>query len=188
MRRYRLFGGLAVALVVGLGFGTMQAAEATTLRRMSADDLAARADVVVHGDVIRVGTRMRAEGGRLVPETVVVVRPREMLTAADAPLHDMELVQRGGSYRGGAHIVHGNASFHRGDEVVVFARFHDGALRPVGMSMGAFFADPDVSERPERFSRRTDGARVLDRLFEVAMPEPRMSLAALRACVHREAL
>lgn len=126
-------GGLALLTVVLALRPT--GAGATVLVELGVAELTRGAEAVVHGTVIRVGSRLHRR--RAEPETLVEVRVARRLAGAAGPV--VRLRERGGSSGGRTVRVHGVPTFAPGEEVVVFLERRPSGrrdLRTLGMAQG----------------------------------------------------
>lgn len=128
MKKHLAVVSLAIAL----------AASATTMLRMSLDDLTAQSDAVVHGTVRDVSSRWSSDGMRIV--TSIDVDVSETLKGVPSTL--VRIVQPGGSVGDIAQSVSGLASFSRGEEVFLFLeRRGQSAFAVTGLAQGKFHVD-----------------------------------------------
>lgn len=156
---------------------------ATTLRYQSVEQLARAADLVVWGQVARVGTRMQRGPGGLRPEREARVEVREALSGNASGTLTVQL--RGGAHPAGERRVHGEAVLREGEEVVLFLTRAGGGLRVLGMGMGVLrvVSEPD---RPAHLVRQLEDAALLDAEGR-ALPalNERLSFEELRAALAR---
>ncbi len=124
-----------VAAVVGLVVAiTASPTHATTFDPLSVEALMARSDVVIHGRVEVVETRLAGPSGQLGLHTRVVVRVEEALLGQ--PARSTELWVQGGRTADRVRVVHGQAHFVVGEEVLLFLFEGGGGLWPTAMSRG----------------------------------------------------
>jgi hypothetical protein len=175
LRRRRAAAALIALIALG---AVLQPAAATTMRRLSATQLAAASELVVRGQVVARTTV--AEGGRIYTDSLVAVgecwrgRCPEQITVR----------QLGGELGGVGLRVAGITPLETGDRVVLFLRGRAGHQRPVALSQGVFRIDggdlvrdlggselvgDDGRSRPGRIERVS--AAALKSLVERA-PEP----------------
>lgn len=108
-------------------------ARSTTVEALSPEDLVARADAIVWGDVVQV--RAAREGKRIY--TLVEVAPRETLKGQPAATVSLKLP--GGEVDGVVSVFHGMPRFSLGEEVVLHATAahpRSGVRVPVGLGQG----------------------------------------------------
>lgn len=113
-------------------------ARATVMVEIPFERLVAESDAIVHGRVLRTGSRLEADaGGYFVPHTITEIEVLESLKgAADARVVIDEI---GGTYQQGGMWIEGTPRYHRGEEAVVFLRaLPGGAHRTFGMAQGHF--------------------------------------------------
>lgn len=123
------------ALVAALAISLWPAIEArpTTVEALDPEELVARAEAIVWGDVVRV--QVEREGRRIF--THVEVAPRETLKGQAAPTVSLKLP--GGVLDGVAMVFHGMPRFEAGEEVVLHAtpaHPRSGVRVPVGLGQG----------------------------------------------------
>jgi hypothetical protein len=124
----------AALLLAGLGLTAAAApAEASQLRWLGIDELAAHADLAARGRVLSENVRRGARG----PETVSTVAIDECLSGS-CP-RTLTVVRRGGEIDGEGLWIESEAALSVGDEVVLFARQRSaGQVSVVGGVQGAF--------------------------------------------------
>lgn len=132
------FGWPGLLLVAGL-VGVPGRADATVARALDREALVRGSDAIVAGSVVSVRAEPGPEGG---PEVLTRVEIEVWQTfkplPGGAPAR-LTLLQTGGSLDGRTLLVHGQARFATGEQVLVFVeRVHDGRLIPYGMSQGKF--------------------------------------------------
>ncbi|MCA9578328.1 MAG: hypothetical protein H6726_14955 [Sandaracinaceae bacterium] len=169
---------------------------ATTLRYQSVEDLAASADAVVWGDVVRLGTRLERTSQGLRPEREAELEVLEVL-AGQAP-GDLRVALRGGAHRHGERRVDGEARLREGEEVVLFLVRDAARWRVLGMALGVWrvqrpvgrgapsvVSGRDGSVPDLQLVRRVDDAVVLGGRGEPRPVDEQLSLADLRAVLAR---
>lgn len=121
------------------------AARATSLVRLGLESMTARAHCVAYATVEEVRARFvdgAGAGGTIVTDVRLRVR-RGLLGATDGEL--ITIQHLGGVVGEIGQLVHGEASYRVGEEVVVLAARRPGGLFAVGMSQGALHVRRDVS-------------------------------------------
>lgn len=100
-------------------------AHATVMVERSIDELAAEADAVVRGTVIRTGTRVRIVRGVIEPETHTWIKVHEWVRGEPGPGQDrttVELREPGGASGDVTVSVSGVPAYEVGEDVMVFLR------------------------------------------------------------------
>lgn len=131
MRGRTVRRALVVALLLSLW--PLVEARSTTVEALSDQELVARAESIVWGDVVQV--RAEREGNRIY--THVEVAPREVLKGPPAPTVRLKLP--GGEVGDVVSVFHGMPRFRTGEEVVVHAtaaHARSGVRVPVGLGQG----------------------------------------------------
>lgn len=121
------------------------AARATSLVRLGLDSMTARAHCVAYATVEEVRARFAdgaGSGGTIVTDVRLRVR-RGLLGAVDGEL--ITIQHLGGVVGEIGQLVHGEASYRVGEEVVVLLARRPGGLFAVGMSQGALHVRRDAS-------------------------------------------
>ena len=130
---------LLTLLLAPLFFGS--AARATSLVRLGLESMTARAHCVAYATVEEVRARFAdGAGGTIVTDVRLRVR-RGLLGATDGELITVQHL--GGVVGEIGQIVHGEARYRVGEEVVVLAARRPGGLFAVGMSQGALHVRRD---------------------------------------------
>jgi len=140
-------------------------AQATTIDSVDVTWLREHSELVVRGQVEGVEVLERGPDGRAGIHTAARVRVVETLSGH--PSTFVTVWVPGGRLGRRARVVHGQATFEAGEEVVVFLHRHSGALWPTGMMFGKW---------------RMAGAQVLSPLGSTASP-----LGALRLAIRSRA-
>ncbi len=153
-------------------------ANATTLLDWGVVELTRHSELVFLGRVVAQRTRVESDalGTRLWTDTTFQI---DETWKGAAPVA-LTLTQPGGEAAGRRAVVHGQAAFTAGEQVVVFVERADtGALVVCGMAQGKYAVVGDVAER------RPFGLHRVERplRFEGVPDDDHMSLAALRARV-----
>ncbi|GAB4198454.1 MAG: hypothetical protein OHK0013_07620 [Sandaracinaceae bacterium] len=132
-------------LLMTLVLGSLAAtARATVMVEIPFDRLASESDAIVHGRVLRTGSRLVAdEAGLFTPHTLTEI---EVLEPIKGDVGDRLVIDEiGGTYQGGGMWIEGTPRYHRGEETVVFLRaLPDGHFRTYGMAQGHFEVRPGV--------------------------------------------
>lgn len=124
--------GVLTALAIGT-FGA--SVQATSLVAMPLEEIAARADEIVRGEVIAIESAIQS--GRVL--TRVTLRPSECYVGTGPDPETIEIIVLGGRTPTLATIVHGTATYTVGEEVVVFlSRSDSGHYTSYAMSMSKF--------------------------------------------------
>lgn len=162
----RSLAGFAAVALVWLA----PTAGATVMIEIPLDELAATADVVVRGTVLRSGARLTVRDGELQPRTHTWVHVHEWVKGEGPTV--VEIVEVGGAAGGEVWSVLGTPSYGVGEEVLVFlARTPDdrSRFRTHQMVQGQFRVDrirgePRVARDLEAvtFARWTEGRLVLE--------------------------
>ncbi|MBX3465770.1 MAG: hypothetical protein KF878_02595 [Planctomycetes bacterium] len=135
MRRPPARRALGCALVLALAFWPTGEARSTTVEALEPEDLVARAEAIVWGDVVAVRADWDERRTRIY--THVEVAPRETLKGGPAPTVALKLP--GGEVDGVVSVVHGVPRFRPGEEVVLHvtaAHARSGVRVPVGLGQG----------------------------------------------------
>ena len=177
---------LAIALLaLAFPFVAPPPAAATLVTELSLDDLAAQADAVVHGRVVRVAHRTLPVRGRAMPMELVTLAVDEWLVGQGGA--EIVIREVGGTAGGTTVAREGTPTYRRGEEVVVFLR-HDGeAYTTLGLAQGRFRIVGDTAHG--RFVERDlDGLVLVDRGRSTtrageAVHEPRREASAFLADV-----
>lgn len=120
------------------------AARATSLMRLGLESMAVRAHCIAYATVEEVRARFAdgaGAGGTIVTDVRLRVR-RGLLGAADGEL--ITIQHLGGVVGEIGQLVHGEASYRVGEEVVVLLARRPGGLFAVGMSQGALHVRRDA--------------------------------------------
>lgn len=127
--------GAVVAAALAFAIGSAAPARATTFDHITVEQLTQRSELVLHGRVLE--TRVYPAGPNRLPgiHTEVVLAVDEALKGA--PDSVVRFWVHGGRIGDRMRVVHGQATFEAGEEVVVFLfRNEAGALWPTGMGRG----------------------------------------------------
>ena len=149
-------GLLALALVVLTG-----GLEASTVRRLTLDEMAVRADQIFTGEVVGITSQLNAR--RTGIYTFVTIEVDEYLKGGRRNLLTLRFL--GGEAEGYRLVVPGSPVFHLGEEVLVFSDGGAGRIPTVlGMAAGKFTVGRDPAT----------GNRVLERsLTGLTFKDPR---------------
>jgi hypothetical protein len=139
--------GLSFLIVSALAFAGLSSmqpgrAEATIVKPLSVADMAKRADLVVHGTVLRQTASWNPEHTRIY--TVTEIQVTEALKGVAAPGSIVPVRQLGGVADGIVQSIAGNARFTPAEELVVFLD-KDETLPwhyVIGMAQGKFSVTP----------------------------------------------
>lgn len=134
-------GLLALALVVLAG-----GLEASTVRRLTLDEMAVRADQIFTGQVVGITSQLNAR--RTGIHTFVTIEVEEYLKGGRRNLFTLRFL--GGEAEGYRLVVPGSPVFHLGEEVLVFSDGGAGRIPAVlGMAAGKFTVgrDPETGNR-----------------------------------------
>jgi len=140
-RRALAGAGLAALLATLTWLGV---ARATVMVEVPLDRLAAEADVIVHGRVLRTGGRLVGDAdGVFTPHTLTEI---EVFESFKGPQISRVLVDElGGEVQGHGMWIDGTPRYRRGEECVVFLRaLPDGHYRTYAMAQGHFEVRPGV--------------------------------------------
>ena len=143
----KLLGGFIVAMVLLMGVaGTTQA---TTVERLTLEDLAARSQTIIQGTVR--GTRSYwSSNGKLILTSTIIEVSESLKGQASGTV---EVTTVGG--RIGDTILHvgGMPAFAAGESTIVFAERANGFLTVLGMSQGKFtVSNGEVANSPSELS------------------------------------
>ena len=132
-------GFVALMLVVMAG-GLEASLEASTVRRLTLDEMAVRADQIFMGEVVGITSQMNAR--RTGIHTFVTIEVDEYLKGGRRKLLTLRFL--GGDAEGYRLVVPGSPVFHLGEEVLVFSDGGAGRIPAVlGMAAGKFTVDRD---------------------------------------------
>lgn len=152
-------------------WGGFCVAEATTLQRLTLDDMIQQSTAIVRGKVQMAQASMQ---GRSI-YTHYTVQVVETLKGSAAS--QVDIVVPGGSIKGFRQIVAGSPSLLNGQEYVLFLwTSRTGLTHIIGMSQGLFVSSNGMLSRPMITEHMIDanGAEASD-------PGMRLTLAALRS-------
>ncbi|MBN8610783.1 MAG: hypothetical protein J0L92_09380 [Deltaproteobacteria bacterium] len=131
-------GGLAIVT------GTATNARATVMVEVPFDRLAREADVIVHGRVLRTGSRLVMDGSGAMPHTLTELDVFEPIKGE--PGARIVIDELGGEVQGHGTWIEGTPRFRRGEECIVFLRaLPDGSFRTYAMAQGHFEVRPGVT-------------------------------------------
>ena len=139
-------GLVALALVVMAG-----GLEASTVRRLTLDEMAVRADQIFTGEVVGIASQLNARRTGIF--TFVTIEVDEYLKGGRRNLLTLRFL--GGEAEGYRLVVPGSPVFHLGEEVLVFSDGGAGRIPTVlGMAAGKFTVgrDPETGGRVLRRS------------------------------------
>ncbi|MBX7190624.1 MAG: hypothetical protein K1X94_01115 [Sandaracinaceae bacterium] len=145
MGRRRAFTLASVALgafgLATLGLGDV--AHATVMVEVPFDRLARESDAIVHGRVLRTGSRLVLDAGSARPHTLTEIEVFEPIKGA---VGDRLVVDEiGGTVQDRGMWIEGTPRFRRGEECVLFLRaLPDGHFRTYAMAQGHFEVRPGV--------------------------------------------
>lgn len=134
--------GLGAALTVAVSpFATI--ARATVMVEVPFDRLAAEADVIVHGRVLRTGARLVIEQGSATPHTVTELEVYEPIKGNVGVR--LTIDELGGTVQDRGMWIDGTPRYRAGEECVVFLRaLPGGQFRTYAMAQGHFTVRPTV--------------------------------------------
>lgn len=126
---------LGAALVLGASVAWVSPASATTLYKMSPDQMTDASDVIVQGTVTRVWTE--------VVDRYVYTRAEltvEKVFKGEVEAERIVLESLGGTWQGRTYDVDGAARYDEGERVFAFLAEHErhGAYTPVAMTLGKY--------------------------------------------------
>lgn len=127
---------LLAAILVALSILSPSAptAEATVIVDLDLEEMVDRADVIIHGRVLRSGSRLEAEGRRLVPFTIVELEVFDWLKGEGG--ESIHLRETGGEHPNGRSEIVGAPRYVPGEEVVLFLRHEPPYYRTLSLSLG----------------------------------------------------
>lgn len=135
---------------LALFFGLQGSAGATSMVRLSTDQMTDASDLIVRGEVVEVWTEVDARGAVWTRAQVLVDEVLKGDPATEAVVVD----QMGGTWGGVTTVVHGAARFDVGEEAVLFLdQLGSGRVVPVGMLQGKFTVRLDPATREELAQR-----------------------------------
>lgn len=170
---------LALALFLGVPSGE---GHATTLARLSTEQLVDASDMIVRGQVVELWTE-RDEHGRIWTRAQLEVSG---VLKGDPALSAVVVDVPGGAYGGTIDTVEGAPRFSVGEEAVLFLELLDsGRLTPVGLVQGKFTVRMDPYARALIVQRSTvPHGRAYDARFLPLPPaDQRVALTDLEATV-----
>ena len=145
-------------LLLGLVAST---AGATTVLRVSIEDLARKADVIVRGVVQEVRVVTDARDERRIATLVTLRVDRVLKGHASGPHLTLRLA--GGRSERWDSTIPGTPVFVKGEETVVFLEATSDGLKPAGLAEGKYSLRADPSSGRLRATRSLGGAAVLVR-------------------------
>ncbi len=138
-------GWMSAAAVGGLALvtGTATNARATVMVEVAFDRLARESDVIVHGRVLRTGSRLVMDANGAMPHTLTeldVFEPIKGDVGARLVIDEI-----GGEVQGRGTWIAGTPRYRGGEECIVFLRaLPDGSYRTYAMAQGHFEVRPGV--------------------------------------------
>lgn len=160
-------GLLALALVLA---GTL---EASTVRRLTLDEMAVHADQIFTGEVVGIASQLNAR--RTGIYTFVTIEVDEYLKGGRRNLLTLRFL--GGEAEGYRLVVPGSPVFQLGEEVLVFSDGGAGRIPTVlGMAAGKFTVDRDPETGAQVLERSLAGLTLEDP--GAVPPAPGAALAA----------
>lgn len=126
---------LGAALVLGASVAWVSPASATTLYKMSTDQMTDASDVIVQGTVSRVWTEVVDRYVYTRAELVV-----EKVYKGDVSTETITLESLGGTWQGRTYDLDGAARYDEGERVFAFLAENErhGAFTPVAMTLGKY--------------------------------------------------
>lgn len=131
-RLSKLLAATLLALSALLPFGPD--AGATVMMDLDLEEMVDRADAIVHGRVLRAGSRLEAEGRRLAPFTIVELQVFDWLKGEGEAR--IRLREAGGAHPNGRSEVVGAPRYRPGEEVVLFLLREPPYYRTLALSLG----------------------------------------------------
>jgi hypothetical protein len=138
--------------------GISSSASATIMVEVPLDEMIQRADLVVHGTVIRTDVVVSLDGPSPEPQTITTLRVREWLGGGTG--ETVRIRELGGSWQGRTLRYDGTPEYRVGEEVVVFLERRPEApndLRTFAMVQGKFVVQHGVPGVPSSVSRDLAG-------------------------------
>lgn len=130
------FRPMTVALfTVWLGLGLLSPARASVLMAMDLETLTNSADHVLVGTVEKVESHYLSPASRYIVTDVTVRSERNLLGVPEGTRFVVRKL--GGAVGELGQLVHGEASYQVGEQVLLFASERQGAFYAVGMAQGA---------------------------------------------------
>lgn len=171
----------AASLMIGVTI-TAKDAHATSMARLSTDQLVAASELIVRGTVVEVWTERDDRGGIWTRAQVEV----EEVFKGDASLTAVVVDQRGGTYGGLLDQVEGAPRFSVGEETVLFLEtLRNGHTVSVGMVQGKFTVTMDPYQKKKIVQRFTTpyGSAYDGRFVPLPPAESRVTLDTLTAAI-----
>lgn len=135
---------------LALFFGLQGSAGATSMVRLSTEQMTDASDLIVRGEIVEVWTEVDDRGAVWTRAQVLV----DDVLKGDAATEAVVIDQLGGTWGGVTTAVQGAARFDVGEETVLFLdQLASGRLVPVGMYQGKFTVRLDPSTREELAQR-----------------------------------
>jgi hypothetical protein len=145
--------GLSVAFMTVVGIAAAPA-RATVMVELAVEDMAAAADAIVIGRVVRSDVQLLAEPNAqgLRPWTVTRLEVEQWLEGPGGAR--VEILERGGVWQGGGQVIAGTPTYRAGDRVLVFLRIDVyGRWRTYGMAQGKWDVHAGVPGTPTTAQR-----------------------------------
>ena len=158
----------SLALLTGLMVSS-QEAEATSLKKMSTEQMVDASDLIIRGTVAETWTEV-AGGGRIWTRAQVDVT---RVYKGDETIETVVVDQLGGHYGGITMHVEGATRFSHEEEIVIFLdELESGRISPLGMFTGKYTVRIDPYTQTEIVQRFTVAAKqVYDHRF-IPLPQP----------------
>lgn len=131
---------LILSAILLTGFLAPQAANATTVRKLTFDQLVKKADVIVTGKVLEIENKMIEVNDEKIPYTLVTISTDDVLKGS-LQGEEYTFKMRGGRYPGENRYykIGGMPTFERGQEVCLFLKDNSKLYSPiVGFFQGRF--------------------------------------------------
>lgn len=132
---------LMTAAVVTLWLGLAGPAHASVLLAMDLETLTSSADRVLVGTVEKVESHYVSPSSRYIVTDVTVRSERNLLGVPEGTLFVVRKL--GGTVGELGQLVHGEATYRVGEEVLLFASERQGSFYAVGMAQGAMHVSRD---------------------------------------------
>ena len=145
----------SLALLTGL-MVMSQEAEATSLKKMSTEQMVDASDLILRGTVAETWTEV-AEGGRIWTRAQVDVT---RVYKGDSTIETIVVDQLGGHYAGVTMHVEGATRFSHEEEIVIFLdELESGRISPLGMFTGKYTVRLDPYTQTNIVQRFTVAAK-----------------------------
>lgn len=153
---------LALVALAALG-------EASTVLRFSNEELARRADVILHGKCTGLAARA-GEGPIIITDYTFEVTTFVKGAPADGATKTFTFSALGGTLEGRGYAISGSPVYAKGEEVVLFLDAphpKTGCRHAIGLAQGKFTAKEEAETKKKYLVRDLGGLRLVDRTGHV---------------------